>query len=353
MTYMKRIAWLSLLMIAAGCEVAEPFAQVNLKIEMQYSPPLTRAGQGSSYAPPDEVISNGVILEFNQDGELLERVPFTGNDGPVLPVRRNQHMDIYVIANPTVNLSGIASRDEFLSTQSEYRANSAGRLEMTGHLSGIFDKDATVSVAMERTVAKITLDALVFKLTTSKYNYTGATLRQAYMEKTPASCGYDYSVSGNYLDAYEQKIGIGYFDRYPSVIKYTEGEYKVFEYNHPQTVYCYPNDSQDAADRNKFAVSYRLDYTIPGVDLFTGEPIVLARYDDNCVHLVMPPLRPNTAYELERLTIIGARNQTVYLETKSGEDAEAETCVFRMTDMTSGEFLGYAEGEVEYEMQDS
>ena len=364
MTGMRRNALICLLTVTmyAGCEVTGPFtaeesfaeeAQVNLRIEMQYCPPSTRARLGSSFQAPDEAISGGVILEFDQDGELLETIAFTGNVLPVLPVRRYQQTDIYIVANPTVDLSLIKSKEEFLSKQSEYSSNTSGKLEMTGHVRGIFDSDATVSVAMERMVSKITLDALVFKLATTKYNYTGAHLQQAFMEKTPATCGYGLSLTGNFLNAYERRIGIGYFTSYPSVNKYTQGEYKVWEYDYPQSVYCYPNNSETAADRNKFAVNYRLVYQIDGVDGLTGEPIVISRYDDNCVHLVLPKLRPNTEYELERLTITGAKNKTVYLGTRSGQEDLYGTCCFRMTDMTSGEYLGNAEGEVEYEMQDS
>ena len=62
---------------------------------------------------------------------------------------------------------------------------------------------------------------------------------------------------------------------------------------------------------------------------------------------------PNTVYELERLTVTGARYKTVYLETKSSGPEGYAVCSFRMTDMTSGEYLGTVEGEVYHEIQDS
>lgn len=362
---MKKIfsVLLPILTISAGCQVTEPFpaarlsaeeARVNLRIEMQCSPPATRMGREGLEEEPENAIMDGIILEFNQDGELLETVTFSGTALPVLPVRRYQQTEIYIVANPTVDLSGVSSKEEYLQAQSEYRVNSSGRFEMTGHLSGVFDTDATVSVAMERTVAKITMDALVIRVTTNKINYTGAHLRRAFIEKTPATCGYDHTPSGNYLNAYEQGIGIGFFTSYPvAARKYTQGEYKVWEFDCPMSVYCYPNDSEDGNKRNRFAVSYRLVYTVPGIDAATGEPIVLTRYDDNTVHLVLPPVRHNTSYELERLTITGANNRTVYLGTRSGQEEESITCSFRMMDMTSGEYLGTVEGEVEYEMEES
>ena len=364
MTDMKKVLLSSLLLlvVSAGCEVSETYstgdareegAQVNLRIELQCSPPSTRALFDDSDAELEDAIQDGVILEFNQDGELLEMVTFSDGDLPLLQVRRYQQTDIYIVANPTVDLTGISSKEEFLSTRSEYAYNSEGRLEMTGHVSGIFDTDATVSVAMQRTVAKITLDALVLKVSKQKINYTGAHHRQTFMEKTPATCGYDLSMAEDFLNAYNQNIGIGYYNSYPTVNKYSQGEYLICEYNYPKSIYCYPNDSEDGAKRNKVAVSYRLIYTVNAIDAATGEPIVLTRYDDNTVHMVLPQLRPNTKYELEKLTITGANNRTVYLSTRSGEEEESLTCCFKMTDMTSGEYLGVVEGEVEYEMQDS
>ena len=319
---------------------------MNLTLQMQYSPPITRSGQ-------EDTVSGGFILEFDPEGTLLESVRFYGDYLPGIQVRRYQHTDIVVVANPTADLSGVASKDEFLSMQASYSSNRADRLEMTGQASGTFDNDSTIEVLMERMVSKITVDALAFRVEGSS-KYTGVHLRQAYMERTPATCRYDFSLPGDFLDACAQGISIGNCPTYTgSVNKYTQGEYRVWEYDRPQSLYCFPNESQVRDERNKLAVSYRLVYQVPGVDAFTGEPIVLIRYDDACVHLVLPPMRPNTVYELERLTITGARYKTVYLETRSaGSEKEPETCLFRMTDMTSGEYLGIAEGEVEYEIQD-
>ena len=346
---------LAALLLVAGCEVTEPLpdgppsgqgAFVNLTLQMQYRPPQTRSGQ-------EDTISGGVVLEFDSGGTLLERVDFYGGRLPAIQVRRYQQMEIYIVANNTADLSGICTKEEFLSMQAVYSSNRADRLEMTGHFTGTFDNDSTVCVNMERIVSKITVDAIAFRLSSSS-KYTGVHLSKAYMERTPATCCYDYSLHGDFLDANTQGISIGNCPRYTyAVNEYTQGEYRVREYDRPQSLYCFPNDSNVRDERNKLAVSYRLVYQVAGTDAFTGEPVVLTRYDDACVHLVLPPMRHNTAYELERLTITGARNGTVYLNTRSPEPEETGTCLFRMTDMTSGEYLGTVKGEVEYEMPDS
>ena len=354
---MKRfVLWtLAVLTITAGCEIAEPLpdvpssgeeAYVSVKLQMSSGPALTRAGQ-------EDAIWDGIILEFDPDGGLLERMYFSGNTPPALQVRKYQQTDIYIVANPTVNLWGVSTKQEFLAAQSEYKSNSSGKLEMTGSFSGKFNADTTVHVLLNRTVAKICVDAIVFKIASTVYDYTGINMSRGYMEKTPATCGYDLSLSDSFVDAYEQRIGIGYVSGYTSSPRhYTQGEYKVWEYNYPWEVYCYPNEASDSGQRNKLAISYRLNYKFSGIDNFTGEPIVLYRYEDACVHLVLPPMRPNTVYELEKLTLVGARYKTVLLGTRSGQE-ESLTCSFRMTDMTSGEYLGTVEGEVEYEEQDS
>ena len=353
---MKRYALciLAALMAFAGCEVAEPLpdgspsgqgTSVNLSLQLQYSPLQTRSGQ-------EDAIYGGFILEFDSDGTLLESLRFYGDYLPKVQVRKYQQMEIYIVANPTTDLSGVSSKDEFLSMQAVYSSNRADKLEMTGHLTGSFDNDSTLLVSMERMVSKITVDAMAFRVSGSS-KYTGVHLTQAYMERTPATCCYDYSLPGDFLNAYTQGISIGNCPRYTySVKEYTQGEYKVWEYDRQQSLYCYPNESNVRDERNKLAVSYRLVYQITGIDSFTGETIILTRYDDASVHLVLPKLRPNTVYELERLTITGARYGTVYLNTKSPESEEIETCLFRMTDLTSGEYLGTVEGEVEYEMLD-
>ena len=354
---MKRYAFcvLAALIASAGCEVTEPLpdgppsgqgAFVNLSVQMQYSPTQTRSGQ-------EDTISGGFILEFDSDGTLLESMPFYGGDIPEMQVRKYQQMEIYIVANPTVDLSGISNKEELLSTAAWYSFNQADRLEMTGHFSGTFVNDTTVNVNMERMMSKITLDVIAFRLSSSS-KYTGVYLRQIYMERTPSTCRYDYSLPGDFLNADAQGISIGNCPRYTfSVNEYSQGEYHVREYDHPQSLYCFPNESGIRDERNKIAVSYRLVYQVPGYDAITGEPVVITRYDDACVHLVLPPMRPNTVYELERLTVTGARYGTVYLNTRGQEPEETETCLFRMTDLTSGEYLGTAEGEVEYVMLDS
>ena len=352
---------LPVLVLTAGCDLTEPFsagdafaeeARVSLKLELQCSPPSTRAFNDPA-AWPDDVVEDGVILQFDDYGELLEMVSFTGDDLPEIQVRRYQQTDIYIVANPTVDLSGVSSKEDFLSSQSEYGSNSAGRLEMTGYVSGVFNTDETVNVSMERMLAKITVDDLVFKVASTLYDYTGAHLTRGYMERTPKTCSYSLTPSTAFINAYTQGVDLGIFPNYHGqILKYTQGAYKVWEYGSPQSVYCYPNASEDRIRRNRLAVSYRLVYLVPAVDGETGEEITLTRYDDNCVHLVLPQLRPNTEYELERLTIIGAKNNTVYLGTRSGTEELPVKCSFRMRDMTSGELIGNVEGEVEYEYQD-
>ena len=354
---MKRYAFcvLAALIASAGCEVTDPLpdvspsgqgAFVNLSVQMQYSPAQTRSGQ-------EDTISGGFILEFDSDGTLLENMPFYGGYVPEMQVRKYQQMDIYIVANPTTDLSCISTKEELLSAVAWYSLNKADRLEMTGYVSGTFMNDTTVNVNMERMVSKITMDVIAFRLSTSS-KYTGVYLKQIYMERTPSTCRYDYSFSGNFVNADTEGIGIGNCPRYRfSVNEYSQGEYNVREYDHPQSLYCFPNESEIRDERNKIAVSYRLTYQIAGFDANIGEPVLLTRYDDACVHLVLPPMRPNTVYELERLTVTGARYGTVYLNTRSQEPEEAETCLFRMTDLTSGEYLGTVEGEVEYEMLDS
>ncbi|MBQ9878783.1 MAG: hypothetical protein IJM29_07785 [Bacteroidales bacterium] len=346
---------LTALFVSAGCDVTEPIAgtlpsgeaaYVNLQLQMQSRPLGTRAGQ-------EDAILDGFILEFDGGGELLECVYFTGESLPVLQVRKYQQMEIYIVANPTVDLSGITNRQEFLSSQSVYSSGNTDRFEMTGYVSGVFLDDSLVNVRMERMLSKITLDAFTIRVNKSE-KYTRANFTLANMERTPSRCRYDYSTPEDFLNAYTQRIGVGYYTSYPiSVSKYTQGDYTVWEYNYPQSVYCFPNDSESNSSKNRLAVSYKLAYSYTGVDAATGETVLMSHTDEGCIHLFLPPLLPNTEYELERLTVTGYRNRSVYLETKSAGEDESDTCLFRMTDMTSGEYLGYVEGEVEYETIDS
>ena len=102
---------LAALNVIAGCDAAGPLSDapplggadlVNVQLQMQSSPPGTRAGQ-------EETISDGFILEFDGGGELLECVYFTGESLPVLQIRKYQQTEIFIVANPTADLSGIAS----------------------------------------------------------------------------------------------------------------------------------------------------------------------------------------------------------------------------------------------------
>ena len=346
---------LTALIVSAGCEVTEPLADsppsgedsfVNLQLQMQSFPVGTRAGQ-------EEAISDGFILEFDGGGELLECVYFTGESLPVLQVRRYQQMDIYIVANPSVDLSGITTKQELLSAKSVYSSSNTDKFEMTGFVSGVFYNDSVVSVRMERMLSKITLDAFTIRVNKSE-KYTRANFTLANMERTPSKCRYDYSTPEDFVNAYTQRIGLGYYTSYPiSVSKYTQGDYTLWEYNYPQSVYCFPNDSESNSSKNRLAVSYKLAYSYTGIDAATGETVLMSHTDEGTIHLYLPPLLPNTEYELERLTVTGYRNRNVYLNTKSEGEDEAATCLFRMTDMTSGEYLGYVEGEVEYEKVDS
>ncbi|MBP5538044.1 MAG: hypothetical protein J6X64_06910 [Bacteroidales bacterium] len=346
---------LTALIVSAGCEVAEPFADsppsgedsfVNLQLQMQSLPVGTRAGQ-------EETISDGFILEFDGGGELMECVYFTGESLPVLQVRKYQQMDIYIVANPSVDLSGITTKQEFLSAKSVYSSSNTDKFEMTGFVSGVFYDDSVVSVRMERMLSKITLDAFTIRVNKSE-KYTRANFTLANMERTPSSCRYDFYSPETFLNAYTQRIGIGYYNSYPiSVRKYDQGDYTVWEYNYPRSVYCFPNDSESNSLKNRLAVSYKLAYSYTGIDAATGETVLMSHTDEGKIHLYLPPLLPNTEYELERLTVTGYRNRSVYLNTKSEGEGEAGICLFRMTDMTTGENLGFAEGEVEYETIDS
>ena len=312
---------------------------------MKSNPVGTRSGT-------EDYIYDGIVLQFDKEGILLDVVQFTGNVSPEIQVRMHQEIELYVVANPTVDLSGVTTKQEFLSTQSDYKSNSEERMEMTGHVYGVFDSDSVVSVNMERMLSKVTVNAFVIKVNTVSDKYTSARFLQAYMHRTPATCGYDHTVSGEYLNAYDQRISMGYYTSYPIMVNnYSQGDYKIWEYDYPQSVYCYPNDSENSAERNWLSVSYRVSYTYTGVDAATGETVVMSHRDDGRVRLVLPKMLPNTAYELERLTVTGYKQKAVYLETKSAWGEESETCSFRMTDMTSGEYLGTIEGEVEYEMQ--
>lgn len=349
------------LIMSAGCDPTGPLpdaspsgevAYVNLSLDLQSGPPYTRALTDVSALGGDGSIKDGVILEFDPEGLLLEMIHFSGSVPPKIRVRRHQQTEIYIVANPTVDLSGIASLTDFLSMESDYKANTLDRMEMTGHLKDTFSSDAVVNIQMKRMLSKIQVDDMTFKSTPGWPDYTGIHFTRAYLEKTPVTCAYDFSLPGGFIDAYDKRVSIGYTSNYSSSVhQYTQGGTKVWEYETPWAVYCYPNASDNQNERNVLAVSYRLVYLVTGVDGMTGEPVVQPRYEDACVHLVLPPLLPNTLYELERLTLNGARYKTVYLSTRSADD-ELSECSFRMTDMTSGEYLGSVQGEVEYEIQD-
>ena len=87
---------------------------------------------------PDDTVLNGVVLEFDAAGTLLEMQPFSEGYMPVLKVRKHQELNIYVVANPTVDFRSVSTLEEFLSMQSQYKSNSQGRLEMLGHFQGSF-----------------------------------------------------------------------------------------------------------------------------------------------------------------------------------------------------------------------
>ena len=350
---MKRFALLimSLGAVLGGCDALEPpgpapgeGAAASLRLVLQGGPPGSRAGE----ADPDAAVHNGCILEFNAAGNLLDYIPFSGGEPPVLEVPRNQLVELFIVANPTRDLSQVVSKAAFMEIQSDYAANSPGCLEMTGRYSGTIRSDTTLNVALQRCCAKVTVDAMVFKVASTRYDYVGARLVRGYMEKTPAGCTYVQMAPGELINAYSAGAGIGYEASYnSSSVKYTQGDYKVWEYNTPWTVYCYPNASEDPAARNTLAVYYRLDYRVTGIDASTGETVVMHLYNNACVHICLPAVMPNTIYELERLTIDGLSSNTVYLGTKGG--SEIPECVFRMTDMTSGEYLGEVKGEVRYD----
>lgn len=352
---MKRFALLIIWLCAllGGCDALDTLQEspqgdgfIELELVPQYGPPGTRAG---GQPGPDDKIWDGVILEFDGAGTLLEMQPFSGEDLPAIRVRKHQELSIYVIVNPTRDFRGVSTLEGFLSTQSDYKSNTLERMEMLGHFEGSFSADSRVTVNMLRMLAKIQVDRMVFRIASSNTNYTGIYFTRGYMEKTPASCGYDLSLPGNFVNSYSMNIAIGCNDYSGKSNHYMQGEYKVWEYNYPWSVYCYPNDSEDREQRNRLAVSYRLLYLVPGTDSETGESVVIPRYNDACFHIVLPPLRPNTIYELEELKLNGARNGTVYLKSGDGLQEDQSTCVFRMTDLTSGEFLGLEEGEVCYE----
>ncbi len=319
---------------------------IELKLVPRCAPPGTRSARDPG---PDDTVLNGVVLEFDAAGTLLEMQPFSEGYMPVLKVRKHQELNIYVVANPTVDFRSVSTLEEFLSMQSQYKSNSQGCLEMLGHFQGSFTADAEVTVPMQRMVCKIQVDRMVFRIASTHTNYTGWYFTRGYMEKTPATCGYDLSLSGNFVNSYSMNIAIGCNDYSGTANHYTQGEYKVWEYSYPWSVYCYPNASGDQSQRNILAVSYRLLYLVPGTDLDTGESIVIPRYTDACFHIVLPPLRQNTIYELEELKLNGIRNGTVYLKSAEEPSEIQAECIFSMTDMTSGEFLGLEKGEVRYE----
>ena len=365
MTSMEKSALLApaFLLMLAGCDAAGPLPEVRLpgeeayvsvRLNIQSSPPGTRGIGGSTSPVADDIICDGVILEFDPDGVLLELVQFAGENIPEVRVRRNQQTDIYIVANPTVDLAQVASLSDFLDTRSSYQANEAGRLEMTGHFCGSFGADAAVNVRMERMVSRIQVDRMVFRCTHDWPDYTGIHFTRGYLEKTPDFCTYGLFQPGTYINAYDRRIGIGYTSGYSSEVRnYDQGEYKVWEYIKPWSVYCYPNEADDANGRSRLAISYRLVYQVTGIDAATGQPVVLPRYDDACLHLVLPRLRPNTVYELERLTLNGPRNRVVYLGGNERHVPEPPVCSFGMRDMTTGEYLGSVEGEVEYALLDN
>ena len=353
--FLIMIIWLSALLW--GCDVFGPLPEsqeegdiVIVELVPQYGRAGTRAGHYPDPDPPEpqDIIRDGLILEFNGAGNLIERLAFDGDQPPAIQVRKNQETDIYVIANPTVDLSGINTLSEFLSKRSSYASISRDRLEMTGRITGTFTSDAQVNVQMERMVSKIRIGGMSVKVSRDE-KYTSAQFTRANMEKTPATCGYDLSLAGDFINAYSKSIEAGYVSSFGHIERSVQGDWTVWDFNTPWRVYCYPNSTEDQSKRNILALSYRLGYIVTGTDASTGETVYMQMWDDSYLRLVMPPLRPNTAYELERLTLNGQRNRTVYL--KSGGDREEEPlkCVFRMTDMTSGEYLGEEEGEVRYE----
>lgn len=356
---MKRIVLIIIWLCAIlwGCDVSGPLPRstedgdiVRLELIPQYGRPDTRSGHHPDPDPPEpqDFIRDGLILEFNGAGHLMERLAFEGDQPPAIQVRKNQETHIYVVANPTVDLSGINTFSEFLSFRSSYAAMARDRLEMTGRITGTFTSDAQVNVQMERMVSGIRVGGMSVKIYRDE-KYTSVQFTRANMEKTPATCGYDLSLTGDYVNAYNKGIEAGYVSSFGSIDKSVQGDWTAFDFNTPWWVYCYPNPSEVQEERNVLAISYRLGYIVTGTDSETGDTVYMQRWDDSVVRLVLPPLRPNTVYELEKLTLYGFKYRTVYL--KSGGDMVNEPlkCVFRMTDMTSGEYLGSEEGEVLYE----
>lgn len=351
---MRRLALLTAFLgaLLGGCGALEPpgppsgeEAPAMLGLELQCGPPGTRAGEPG----PEYAIHGGCVLEFNSAGERLEYLAFTGEEPPQIPVPRNQQVEIYVVANPTCDLSEVSSKAELEQMRSDYTANTAGNLEMIGRYSGRISSDSTVNVSLERICAKIQVSKMVFKVASTRYEFTDADLNMAYMEKTPKDCSYLQKVPGELMDTNTDRVDIGYIKRLlKNETRYEQGEYKVWEYDDPWCVYCYPNASTDRQKRNVFYVAYRFRYKTSWIDAATGRQEIVFLYENAFARFYMPPMMPNTLYELEKVVIDGTLNKSVDLDTKGGS-GEAVECVFRMTDMTSGEYLGELKGEVRYE----
>ena len=351
---MRRLALLTACLgaLLGGCDALEPpgphcmeESSAVLELVLQCGPPGTRAGE----ADPDAAVNGGCVLEFNAAGELLEYLAFTGDNPPKIPVPKDQQVEIYIVANPTCDLSQVGSKTELEQMKSDYTANTEGNLEMMGRFSGRIRSDSTVKVTLERFCAKIQVSTMVFKVASTLYEYTGANLNMAYMQKTPRECTYLQKNPGELMDAYSEQVGIGYMKRYLlNGTTYDQGQYKVWEFNDPWSVYCYPNASAERNKRNELTASYRFRYKSGWIDSETGEHQDILRYEDVLAHFYLSPIMPNTLYELERVVIDGTLNKSVSLDTKGGEEEPVE-CVFRMKDMTSGEYLGEVKGEVRYE----
>lgn len=316
---------------------------VSITLNISDSPDGTKANPG--WGEPR--IRDLYILEFDSKGYNVYCGHCRYDGNPTIPALKNQKVKIYVVANSTNDLSEISTESEYLNTKMSYTELNAAYPEMTGSIEGIFSSSANANVELQRMCSRIQVDTISFRINDSRYDFNQLFFDGAYIERMPSECSYGLVPSGISVDASDGLFPAGcYMSQNTPDAYYMDGDWKVWEYDHPWSVYALPNDASGIDQRSELALEYEAHYRVGQYS--NGEYEIVTKILHNALHFILPPLSPNSIYELEKIVVNQPKTTTVDLSPIA-----EQSCMFIVRDVASGKVLGHEKGILRYEISDT